>query len=355
MAPEQVKGMSQGGALRGGAGDRAWQVGRDWLQGRLMSESFASFMARALHDPQRGYYARRVQDIGTRGDFATSATLSPLLGKAIALWLREERAMRPEIRHVIEIGAGNGMLMQTVKQQLGWWQRRRFQWHIVETSASLREQQQQRLGTSVSWQNDLKKALEACGGRAFLYHNELLDAFPVRLCEWHEETWQEVMVEITGAGVRESLRELVLPETTTFSALSVTPKQKRQRVELHESVRDWLHYWAPTWESGAMLTVDYGDTFPALYHRRPHGTLRAYLMHQRLEGAALYENIGRQDITADINFTDYRAWAQALGWQEWAYGTQADFILKRLPKADDRLLEPDGAGTAFKHVIHRCG
>jgi len=320
-----------------------------------MAESFASFMARALHDPQRGYYARRVQDIGARGDFATSATLSPLLGKAIALWLLEERAARPEIRHVIEIGAGNGMLMQTVRQQLGWWQRRRFQWHIVETSASLREQQQQRLGASVSWHEDLKRAFAACGGRAFIYHNELLDAFPVRLLEWHEETWKEVMVDISAAGVRESLSALSVPVTTAFSALAVRPKQARQRVELHHSVHDWLLDWSAAWKSGSMLTVDYGDTFPALYHRRPHGTLRAYLLHQRLEGAALYDNIGRQDITADINFTDYRDWAQSLGWQEWAYGTQADFILKRLPQADGRILEAQGAGTAFKHVIHRCG
>lgn len=320
-----------------------------------MPEPFSTFMARALHDPQRGYYARRVQDIGARGDFATSATLSPLLGKGIALWLLEERAARPEIRHVIEIGAGNGMLMQTVRQQLGWWHRRRFQWQIVETSASLREVQQQRLGSSVSWHDDLKSALADCGGRAFIYHNELLDAFPVRLCEWQEETWQEVMVDIGPTGVRESLGELNLPTPGCFSALMVKPKQARQRVELHESVRDWLLDWSPAWKSGSMLTVDYGDTFPALYHRRPHGTLRAYLLHQRLEGAALYDNIGRQDITADINFTDYRAWALSLGWQEWAYGTQTDFILKRLPKADGRLLETDGAGTAFKHVIHRCG
>lgn len=320
-----------------------------------MAESFASFMASALHDPQRGYYARRVQEIGARGDFATSATLSPQLGSAIALWLREERGARPAVRHVIEIGAGNGMLMQAVRQQFSWWQRSRLRWHIVETSASLRALQQQCLGSSVSWHDDLKSALAACGGQAYIYHNELLDAFPVRLCEWQDQTWREVMVDIGPAGVRESLVELILPAPGCFSALTEEPKQARQRVELHESVRDWLLDWSPAWKAGAMLTVDYGDTFPALYHRRPRGTLRAYLLHQRLEGAALYDNIGRQDITADINFSDYRAWALEMGWQECAYGTQADFILKYLPQAEGRLLEADGAGTAFKHVIHRCG
>ena len=89
-----------------------------------MPESFAAFMARALHDPQRGYYARRIQGIGgQRGDFATAATLSPLLGQGISAWLRESKRAMPEVRHVIEVGAGNGALMETVRKSLGWWGR----------------------------------------------------------------------------------------------------------------------------------------------------------------------------------------------------------------------------------------
>jgi SAM-dependent MidA family methyltransferase len=107
-----------------------------------------------------------------------------------------------------------------------------------------------------------------------------------------------------------------------------------------------------------MLTVDYGDVFPALYHRRPRGTLRAYLLQQRLEGDAIYENPGRQDLTADVNFTDYRHWAGILNWQEVSYGTQAEFIRARTARetksgADSFVMDGEGAGGAFKHVIHR--
>lgn len=316
-----------------------------------MPESFRSFMVRALHDPQRGYYARRVQEIGARGDFSTTATLSPLLGQAIARWLKSESLAMPEVRHVIEVGAGNGTLMETVRKSLGWWSRRRFDWHIVETSEGLRTQQHARLGKAVQWHRDLAQALEKCSGRAFIYHNELLDAFPATLVQWHESAWHEVHVEITEYGARETLQPLALD--TAFSAIQQAPKQPQQRCELHASVRDWLQGWAPAWKRGAMLTVDYGDVFPALYHRRPHGTLRAYLLHQRLEGPAIYQNIGRQDITADINFTDYRAWAQALGWQEAAYQTQADFITAHLGSDQSQIMDAEGAGGAFKVVIHR--
>jgi SAM-dependent MidA family methyltransferase len=367
-----------------------------------MPESFAAFMARALHDPQRGYYARRIQGIGgQRGDFATAATLSPLLGQAIAAWLKQSRREMPEVRHVIEVGAGNGALMETVRKSLGWWQRRKFQWHIVETSVALREQQMQRLGAAVAWHVDLKSALRACGGAAFIYHNELLDAFPVRLVQRHEGEWLDVFVEFENGRARELLRPLELKPgmppspnlsphdvhrgchlhsgerdqrlgplapamqddaiqesptqqvASAFSVLSHPPQHAQQRCELHESVREWLHDWVPEWKRGAMLTVDYGDTFPALYRRRPRGTLRAYLMHHRLEGMSIYENAGRQDITADVNFTDYRAWAKKLGIEEIGFATQAEFLQSRVPGASGPMLDPDGAGGAFKVVMHR--
>ena len=319
---------------------------------------FSAFMARALYDPERGYYARQIRTVGARGDFSTSATISPVFGQAVAGWLRLEAALQPEVRHVIEIGAGSGVLMERVRKNLGWWQRRKFHWHIVETSDVLQQRQKELLASGVTWHKNVKAALETAGGKAFLYHNELLDAFPVTLLQWHEGVWQEVHVTEEG-------REVWVPlawdeaQQAAFSALQNWPqKQLRQRVELHATVREWMQHWSPVWQAGAMLTVDYGDLFPALYHRRPWGTLRGYLHQQRLEGAAVYQNPGRQDLTSDVNFTDYRAWAVKLGWREVAYGTQGELIrahVKNPPtdKSTSFILAAEGAGEAFKYVVHR--
>ncbi len=302
-------------------------------------------MARALFDPERGYYTRHIKTVGTRGDFSTSATLSPSLGRAIADWLKGESHLQSHIRHIIEIGAGDGSLMQTVRKALGWWARRRFTFHIVETSPVLRQEQQKKLGNKVVWHDDLESALTASGGQAFIYHNELLDAFPATLVQWSaaEQRWLEVWVP-------EQLHPHAL-DAAHFSALRHTAFSDRQRCELHPSVRDWLRGWTPHWKNGAMLTIDYGDDFPGLYHRRPHGTLRAYLLHQRLTGADIYANPGRQDITADINFTDYCAWLHELGLIEVSRQTLAGFLEDQ--SASDRLCDPDGAGTAFKCFVHR--
>jgi SAM-dependent MidA family methyltransferase len=228
----------------------------------------------------------------------------------------------------------------------------------VETSDVLQREQKSHLGAGISWHKDLSHALELTKGKAFLYHNELLDAFPATLLQWHEDEWQEVYL---SDGCHEVWRPLPWDEAkrASFHGLQAWPtKHPRQRIEVHDSVRDWMQQWASAWKAGAMLTVDYGDEFPALYYRRPAGTLRAYLHQMRLEGQDVYRNPGRQDITADINFSDYRQWAQVLGWHETAYGTQADFIhryVKNLPRdsAAKFILATEGAGGAFKHVVHR--
>ena len=295
-----------------------------------MPEPFSSFMSRALFDPQRGYYTRNIKTVGARGDFSTSATLSPELGKRIAAWLKGAR-------NVLEIGAGNGQLMEQVQRSLGLLRRWRMRFHIVETSPVLREQQQKRL-KGVTWHETIEQALEATGGDAWIYHNELLDAFPATLIEWRGGKWHEVWVP-------EELRPLEI-DSPPFSALRHTGFAEGQRCEIHPSIRDWLQKGFTGWKRGQMLTIDYGDEFPALYHRRPGGTLRGYLMHQRLYWPDLLQSPGRMDLTTDINFTDYRAWCRELGWEELSYQTMAEW---------SGYGEVDGSGGAFKCVIHRGG
>ncbi|MGV3660618.1 MAG: SAM-dependent methyltransferase [Prosthecobacter sp.] len=308
-------------------------------------EPFSAFMARALFDPQRGYYTRQIRTVGARGDFSTSATLSPTLGTAVGEWLKAEYRRRPKVRHIIEIGAGDGSLMQQVRKTLGLRHRWRFKCHIVEISATLRAQQQHRFGSRVRLHSTVEEALEHTGGDAFIYHHELLDAFPATLIQWSaaQQQWQEVWVP-------ESLHPLHL-DPAYFSALRHTGFADGQRCELHPSIREWLGGWTPHWKRGAMLSIDYGAEFPRLYHRRPQGTLRAYLLHQRLTGTDVYANPGRQDITADINFTDYRAWLRDCGLEEISHQVLADLLKPHCAPA--QLLDADGAGGAFQCLVHR--
>jgi SAM-dependent MidA family methyltransferase len=122
---------------------------------------FIDWMARALHDPERGYYSRQVRTVGRRGDFSTSASTSSVLGEAIAGWLIEELKVHGrEVRTVIEVGGGDGSLSVAVRDALGWWKRRKLKWLMVETSKPLREQQEARLGSGgVRWFTEMAAAL----------------------------------------------------------------------------------------------------------------------------------------------------------------------------------------------------
>lgn len=307
------------------------------------ARSFADWMAQALYDPRRGYYTRHIRRLGRGGDFATSATLGHRLARSVAAWIVAEHGVhRQRPRQLIEIGPGDGSLAHGVLRELArqhrWrpWRRPRWQLHLVDVAGPLREAQQHRLRRHrhrVRWHNHPADALRAAGGGALIWSNELIDAFPARVLRWDAARggWQELWVEMDARGLRESWRPPD-PGLAHGDASALNPAAwpggspaDGQRIEVHDQARRWLGEWLPLWRVGSLLTIDYGDTFPALYHRRPNGTLRAYAHQQRLEGAAIYHRMGRQDLTADVNFTDLQTWTEAAGVETCGLLTQAAF------------------------------
>ncbi len=294
---------------------------------------FERWMREALYHPQFGYYTAGIRGIGRRGDFTTWPLLHDNLSRAIARWALDHKP--PGRWHLIEIGAGTGELAAAVLRAIGWWNRPRF--HIVEISPALRTEQQKRLGRKVIWHNTVAEALAACGGDALIFSNELVDAFPCRIFQKKDAAWRELALRLDDGHVVEIWRESPPPEST----IRDHEWSEGQRIEVQESYRDWLNEWLSTWKTGAMLTIDYGDTCPALYYRRPHGTLRAYAHQQRLEGAEAYAGFGLRDLTVDVNFSDLQQWAG----QESAVLPLAEFLTLQHVKNISSLCH---AGEAFK-------
>jgi len=355
---------------------------------------FDEFMAAALYDPEHGYYTTGIADVGGRGgDFATSATLSWGLARAIAGWITEEIA-RLDWRGpvaVIEVGGGNGALAASVLKALGWWRRRSIRYHLVEVSPVLRELQQAKLvkrrwslshlkergrprpraevprptsgpvaapllehGQAVVWHESIVTALEAVGGKALIFSNELVDAFPAKWLRWDGTRWEEVFVAYDPAqGLGEVFRELPTGlSTDEYSAMTLTEPPLGQRIEILPSFRKWLHELASHWHEGAMLTIDYGaDSAEEIYNRRPGGTMRAYHRQQRLEGGGIYARFGKQDLTSDVNFADLVRWGEALEWETAGLSTQRAFLARYGVGTDP--LASEGVGEAFRVLVQR--
>lgn len=315
----------------------------------------------ALHHPRFGYYQTRREPVGRCGDFTTAPVVSALPARAIVHWARRVVRVAESPCRLIEVGGGDGSMAAAVLDALGWVGRRRVHLHIVESSASLVRLQQERLGRHarhVTWHSTISPALDECL-HPIVFHNELVDAFPVVVLERRGGCWQEVCVACDGQGM---LREVFRPmrpavsERWQFSALDWQDAPNGQRVELHRSYFDWLLEWVPQCRALDLLTIDYGGTFPALYCRRPGGTLRSYFHHLGAGATAPLDYPGRQDITSDVNFTDLEAAGEVLGLEAVSRMPLAQFLApaatRSLTPWDARLLDSSDAGGGYL-VLHQ--
>jgi len=315
---------------------------------------FERLMREALYHPRFGYYSANLKGIGRPGDFSTSTTLGEGLGRAIAAWITARaREQSWRIIPIIEVGAGNGSLARSILRNLGWKTRWRIRYTIVETSGILKHQQQSILpARRVAWKESVNDALDAARGRALILSNELVDAFPCRRFEKTVAGWEELGVFLAADGsltektmgpLREEAWQRAFPHVVTGG-----------RIELHDSYRTWLGTWASLWKEGALLTVDYGDLGDKLHRTGRGGTLRAYWKHTRFTGRDLYARFGKQDITADVNFSDLMDWGRDLGWKNRSFETQESFI-RKWSKKESLLPSKDSTGTvdAFFRVLEQ--
>lgn len=318
--------------------------------------SFEDFMSLALYDPEFGYYSSNIEDVGNgRGDFATATTLSPALGRAVASWLEREREWFGwRDLPIVEVGAGSGNLAAAILGSVNWWQRRKWRYHIVEVSPELRKRQKKRLGGRVRWHDSVGEAISACGGRAIVVSNELIDAFPAMWLRWSEEVsaFEEIWVRYSPeTGLNEVVREL--PESLQsgdFSALAAAPQEEGQRIEIQPSVKDWLSDVISKLETGALLTIDYGGLPETIYSGKKNGTIRGYYRNSRIEEGAIYRRFGKQDLTLDVNFQDLQDWGKQLGLASIRYETQRSFLTE-MGQGDDLMAQSE-AGEAFQ-VLHQ--
>ncbi len=314
---------------------------------------YDAFMERALHDPRQGYYARRIREIGRRGDFSTAPALMPGFAESVAAWA-SAALNATGCRDLIEIGPGDGTLAAAVLRHFPLWRRLRLRLHLVERSAPLAALQRERLGRRARWHEHPREALAACGGKAVVLSNELVDAFPVRCFRKAEDGWEELYLSLEDPA---HPREIWLAEPDPPPSASFRiPHPPGQRIEVHASYRRWLAEWLPSWRAGRLLTIDYGAPAETLHHRRPHGTLRGYFHHQALENEEIHRHPGSRDITADVNFTDLRDWS--LPWAETVVlRTLGDFVAAHNPAAAAGLpaawLSPGGAEDAFLALEQR--
>lgn len=324
------------------------------LKARIAREGpipFHDFMAAALYDPDEGYYARGPA-IGPQGDFSTSVRF-PAFRKAMARFVRGARdALGRDGFRVVELGAGTGQLAASLLDEMP-----DLDYHTVETSPALRERQRAASATPHATPDEL----EAAPGLVF--GNEVLDAFPVRrIVGSGGDALLEVHVDVDSASGR--WKERLLPTkdpsvAARFHRVGVWP-QRGQICDVAPALEDFVRAVARLPQPGFLVFVDYGDPAAALYApENLNGSLAAYKAHGQHHD--WYEDVGRRDLTADVDFTAVALAAQDAGMAIAGFVTQQEFLDALgvaelgLPDEVAMVAGAAGLGTAFHVVAFRRG
>lgn len=314
--------------------------------------TFAEYMDMVLYHPKYGYYVTNAVNIGTQGDFFTSPHLGADFGELLAVAFVQmwEILGKPAHFSVVEMGAGQGILavdiIKYIKQHYLCFFNT-LDYVIVEKSPVLKQEQQQRLQEfPIRWCNLEEISSNSITGCFF--SNELVDAMPVHQLIIEEGRLQEVYVTTAeGEGqVRASqclVTEIARGKFTEVMAEPSTPRLAEYfdlvsikllssaypngyRTEVNLAALDWLNMVADKLQQGYLLTIDYGYLASRYYNpARSQGTLQCYYQHRHHDNP--YINIGRQDITAHVDFTALERWGEQCGLDKVGFTQQGLFLM----------------------------
>lgn len=390
--------------------------------------SFADFMHMALFTPALGYYSGGATKFGHAGDFVTAPEISPLFAKTLAL--QAAQILETTQGNILELGAGTGKLAADLLLELQQLEQLPTQYFILEVSDHLRQIQRETLqkklpddlfkrvvwldalstspqrsptreevvtimqagapalhfqpypkreGVAASQLTDIPPSPlegegwgeEEKGFNGLILANEVLDAIPVHL------------IVNTAQGLHE--RGVAFQKKSDKELGFIWQDKPLEKGKLHDEVSahslpiDYLTEFCPAasglirsltdvLEKGVILMIDYGFGAAEYYHpQRNLGTLMCHYQHYAHTNPLM--NVGLQDITAHVNFTQIALAAEAHGIRLSGYVNQAQFLINcgildvlsqtsptdmaayaPLAAAAQKLLSPAEMGELFKVI-----
>lgn len=262
--------------------------------------TFAEYMKLALYHPALGYYSSRVPRAG--GDYRTSPAITGTFGLLIARVLRRMWLAlgEPNSFTIVEVGGGGGDLAAAAIAALPDSLRGHTIWRFVEPFEKVRSLQAERLQdlpVRVEWSSHLNEP-PAVG---CVIANEVLDNFPVHVYEVASGGASEVHVDVEGDRLVETLGEPSAGSSVPYLHETLGHLDDGDRFEARPGVEDWCRQAAGALERGYLLVIDYGDTTPDLWIKRPAGTIVTY--RDEMMGLDPLSSPGEFDITAHVDFS----------------------------------------------------
>ena len=306
--------------------------------------TFAQFMQTCLYSPRGGFYSSRGNRISTH--FGTSPTSHPVFGALIARQLEQMWHLleEPPVFQVIEVGSGDGVLARSIGDAC-WRVAPGLAQALYYVAADYEPSWLQSADPTSDWDKgngDWKypsrqhpvlgiQQVKSEGLGAFrnvvgcILCNELIDNFPVHRFAIQGGRVKEVFVTLAEGSLTEVLDEPSSPgieERLTSLGLSL-PEGYRSEVNL--AIEDWTGQLSRALDRGFILTIDYGHLADDLYSpQNAQGTLVCYYRHA--VSGDLYQHIGQQDITCQVDFTSLMRLGDRHGLATVGYALQSQFL-----------------------------
>jgi SAM-dependent MidA family methyltransferase len=270
--------------------------------------SFQRFMELALYHPELGYYEQAADlSSGKSGDYYTSTHVHRAFGEVIAnLVVKAHDVLSAGKFSVVEVGSGAGYLAFDVLGAL-----RRHPSVYEHLRYMLLERSRKSAGLSrsllkpyedkVSLIQDVE-ALLRDGVEGVILSNELFDSLPFHRVRMRGGRLREIFVTYREGKFEEIEDEPSTPWLEAYFRGRGIELMDGQEAEVNLEAQRTMERLASALRRGFVLTIDYGFLARELFSpKRMKGTWRCIRRHTLTTSP--YEDIGRQDITAHVDFS----------------------------------------------------
>ena len=326
---------------------------QEWLIKKIIKKggtiSFYDYMDFVLNDLNNGYYGSGKANLGSKGDFVTSPSMSDdfafLLSKQIYEWLIQVKSKSNfnDKLSVIEFGAGDGSLMSGLLEYFLINDKKILKnvcFIIIEPNKGMIKKQQKKLkkylklGFDILW-----RSLEDFEDRSLngvVLANEVLDALPVERIINSKGKIHRQGVSIDKKSGRLFFEEIAITQELEKSIASAQEKldikippefaPEGWTTEWHVDNKKWLKDIYEKINNGILLIIDYAKEAKRYYSlSNSNGTLISYKNQKIVEN--VFESPGDCDLTSHICIESLIHDSETLGFETIGIVKQGEALL----------------------------
>ncbi|MDF2856601.1 MAG: hypothetical protein K0Q87_2452 [Neobacillus sp.] len=335
--------------------------------------TYAEYMEAVLYHPELGYYMKKKEKIGRKGDFITTSNISDIYGRIIAKWFAHTCLTNNLEPVFCEVGGGNGRFAHAFLQE---WQKsiKTSLTYIIVESSSYHQELQYELLKDVYSIIQVESLGELESFEGVIFSNELFDALPVHVVQKNHGQIFEMMVGIKEEQLYEVKVPIMNQELLTFLEVSGIELKENQRIEIPLAMGNMLEQVSQALTKGLVVTADYGYTNEEWEQpARASGSLRGYYQHKMITD--VLKHPGKMDITSHIHLDWLIQKGELVGLKVLGKLRQDEFLLKigilkelenhydpnpfsevsKRNRAIRGLIMPSGISSYFQIVIQQKG